>query len=226
MFIIIRGHIRNSFENNKLYDLVKNIYENESNIKIYIHTWSVFANNISWRYIEENNCLVTKELIYSYFNDLGHLIEDIIIDDDTNIELIGNLNGNIGSSNMPLIGWKNYWYGKYKIVKHIYDKDTNLHDLVVNFRFDILENSNPLLFSDIVNFIQNNKETSHIKKNTFLNDYEFNGLDNIYIGNIYTMYKLTHLFHYHLEDILAQENIYHQEYLVFKVNKIIFSPFF
>ena len=223
MILIIRGNVRNSFENDNLYNLVKSIYDIENNVKIYIHTWNIFANNISWRYLEENTCIISEDFIYDYFKNLRHLIKDLIIDDDTNIELVGKLNGNIGTSNMPLLGWKNYWYGKYKIVKHIYEKGTNLDDVVVNFRFDILENSNSQLFSDIINFVQNNKEKNNIKKNIFLNDYEFNGLDNIYIGNMYTMYKLTHLFHYFVDDFLAQDNfIYHQEYLVFRINEQLF----
>ena len=50
--------------------------------------------------------------------------ENIIIDDDATIQLIGNLNGNINNGPMPIIGWKNYWYGKYKIIeyKQIYNK--------------------------------------------------------------------------------------------------------
>ena len=79
MILILRGHIRNSFNNLKLYNLINQIYETDQNIKIYIHTWNIFSNNISWREIESNNTPVTEEIIYNYFNDLKHLIKHIII---------------------------------------------------------------------------------------------------------------------------------------------------
>jgi hypothetical protein len=41
MILILRGHIRNSFDNNKLYELIKLIYEKNSDLMIYIHTWSI-----------------------------------------------------------------------------------------------------------------------------------------------------------------------------------------
>ena len=46
MYIIIRGHIRNSFETKELYNLIKYLSEKYT-IKIYIHSWSVKQNNIS-----------------------------------------------------------------------------------------------------------------------------------------------------------------------------------
>ena len=54
IILIIRGHIRTSFDNENLYTLVKNISKNY-NLSIYIHTWNKVSNSISWRKIEENN---------------------------------------------------------------------------------------------------------------------------------------------------------------------------
>ena len=92
MILIIRGHIRDSFENDKLLNLVKEIYSIDSTLKIYIHTWTIFANTISWRHIQPNNTIVTKDIIYNYFKNSGleHILEldNIIIDDDTKIEFI------------------------------------------------------------------------------------------------------------------------------------------
>ena len=124
MILIIRGHIRNSFETKNLYNLVKEIHIIFPNLKLFIHTWNIFANNISWRNIMINEQNVNEKIIYDYFDDLSHLITNIIIDDDTKINLIGNLNGKINGS-MPIIGWKNYWYGKHKIVDYIYNMKLN-----------------------------------------------------------------------------------------------------
>ena len=227
MILIIRGHIRDSFENDKLINLVKDIYNIDTNLKIYIHTWNILANTISWRHIKPNNTIVTKDIIYNYFNNSGlsHLLEleNIIIDDDTKIELIGNVKGNINNGPMPIIGWKNYWYGKHKIIKHIYNKKIDENELIINLRFDILNNINNSLFTHIIDFIKNNIGI-HFTKNVFINDTETGGIDNMYIGNINTLYKLSNYFYYFLDDILIKYNdTIHQEFLVVRVNNSLFN---
>ena len=223
MIFVIRGHIRNSFETKCLYNFIKNICDSYPDVKIFIHTWSKFANNISWRKINENNTEVTREIIYNYFDDLKTHIEDIIIDDDTKIELIGNIHGNINNGLMPIIGWKNYWYGKYKIIEHMYNKNINADKMIVNIRFDILNNSNSLSETDLIHFIKQNSEVK-FTKNMFIYNEEKYGIDNIYVGNIATMYKLIHHFFYELDNILHMNpNAFHQEFLVYKINNILFT---
>jgi hypothetical protein len=219
MILIIRGHIRNSFESTELLTFIKSIYAIYPELKIYIHTWNIISNNISWRHIQINNTTVTEELIYNYFHDLKHLIKHIIIDDDKKIELIGNLKGNINNGPMPIIGWKNYWYGKYKIIDYIFN--TELNDTVINCRFDILNNSNIFDKNAYINFIKNIDVNS--KKNIFLFNYECNGIDNIYAGNVNTMYKLCNEFFYNLDEIISKnKDTIHQERFVYRMNNILF----
>lgn len=139
MNLILRGHIRNSFENKLLYEFVKKIYLLEPNLSIYIHTWNIIQNDISWRKdIKKKNINVNIEMITLYFGDLSHLIKYIMIDDDKNIKINGKLTGNVSSGGMPLIGWKNYWYGKYKILEYLMDvKKDNLNEFTVTMRFDL-----------------------------------------------------------------------------------------
>jgi hypothetical protein len=66
MILIIRGHIRKSFTNTDLLNFIKEIYNIEPDLKIYIHTWSIFSNNISWRTLEIDDTCVTKEIFYDY----------------------------------------------------------------------------------------------------------------------------------------------------------------
>jgi len=153
MILILRGHIRDSFNNTKLYDLVKDIVKIKPNIKILIHTWNVFANSLSWRIVQQDNRPVTNEIIYEYFKDLKGLIKHIIIDDDNNIKLIGNLDGKVPGGNQNLRGWKNYIYGKYKIIEHIYNKYENKNEMVINCRFDIFVNSTHTRHNEILNII-------------------------------------------------------------------------
>ena len=222
MILMVRGHIRNSFETKDFYLLVKELHEMYPDLKIFIHTWNIFANNISHRPIIVNNQNVDNQIIYDYFDDLKNLIQNIIIDDDSKINLIGNVSGNIGCN--PMIGWKNYWYGKYRAIEDISNKNINKNEIVVNLRFDIMNNSISFSKDKIVDFIKNNSEVI-FTKNAFIFDNEQNfGIDNIYIGNIETMHKLTNKFFYELDEILIQnQNIGAPEYLVYRVNNALFN---
>jgi hypothetical protein len=218
MILILRGHIRNSFETTDLYNFVEQLRNLDSELKIYIHTWNVYANNISWRQIDSNNTTVNDDTIKNYFGKLNDCIKHIIIDDDSKIELIGDLSGNINNGPMPIIGWKNYWYGKYRIVDYLYQQSNNFDEMIINCRFDIFNNSNSLKRSDILNFIINNIGNK-FTKNAFIYDFEYTGIDNIYLGNITTMYKLTNIFFYHLDLILLRHNdTENQEKLVYRIN--------
>ena len=189
MLLVIRGHIRNSFENKNLYNLIKQICEIDVNLEIFVHTWNVFANNTSWRNIKENNTCVTTDTIYDYFNDLTDHIKFIMIDDDTKINLIGNTNGKICSSLMPIIGWKNYWYGKYKIIDYINNKYPDKKQILITMRFDVLDNSNSFSHDTIINFIKSNLNKT-FTKNMFVTNYDCCGIDNIYMGLLLVTTKL------------------------------------
>jgi hypothetical protein len=136
---IIRGHIRESFQNKKLLDFLLKV-ERLYDIDIYIHTWNVFSNGISWRDIPQNVNTVTTEQIYTYFtNVLKNKIKHIIIDDDSKIELIGSTDGKVCGA--PKKGWKNMWYGQYKIIQYINDNMNKYNnELIVNMRFDLFGN--------------------------------------------------------------------------------------
>jgi hypothetical protein len=163
-----------------------------------------------------------KNDLNDYFDDLSHLIKHIIIDDDSKITLIGKTNGVVSASPMPIIGWKNYWYGKYQIINYIYNNQIDENDMIVNFRFDINMNSNNIDNNCIMNFIKENNKLI-FTKNVFLKD-RIAGSDNIYIGNINTMYKLIHNFFYELDDIIIKHNnIRNQEILVSIINANIFG---
>ena len=223
MILLIRGHIRKSFETKDLIHFIEKINNIIPDLKIFIHTWNKFANNISWRNIDENNTLVTEEKIYSYFDNLKHLIECIIIDEDSKIEVMGNLNGTINNGPMPIIGWKNYWYGKYKIIDYINNNINDSETIIVNFRFDLLNNSNNFDQDLLVNFIQSNIGIE-ITRNKFLFEKEMTGIDNIYLGTINTMYILTYIFFHDLDNILDNNNdTIHQEFLVYRINNILFN---
>jgi hypothetical protein len=230
MILILRGHIRSAFDNKQLINLIKAIYTIDSDLKIYIHTWNIFSSNLSWRPVKQDNTIVTSHIIFDYFNELSHLIKMIIIDDDNEIKLKGKIDGVVCNTRMPLKGWKNYWYGKYKIMYNMYrvynicnmcnikPNIVEKNEMIINMRFDILNNSNSFNQYLILNFIRYNYK-KNFKKNKFLYDKEFMGCDNIYLGNIYTMFKLSRIFFYNL-DIIMKNNmgLKNQEFLVMRIN--------
>jgi hypothetical protein len=218
IIIILRGHIRNSFENDKLYNLINKI-NHVYIIHIYIHTWNIQQTDVSWITVEKINNIITKEIIYDYFKDLNSLIKHIIIDDDTKINLIGNLTGTIGPF-CPIIGWKRYIYGLYQIINYV--KNRYSDEFIINFRFDIFSNSNNISEDQILYLIYNNNNNK-FKKNIFLyNSLKF-GLDNVFCGNSQTMYKLCKYFNEELDYILNKNiTINNQEFLLFIENEIIF----
>ena len=222
MKLVLRGHIRNAFDNNNLLNLIKTIIKKYNNIEIYIHTWYEYSNNLSWRDIDENNVKVNDKVIYDYFNEINENIKHIIIDNDKYIQLIGNINGTIGQTPMPIKGWKNYWYGKYRITEYLY----NLHNSLINepiftMRFDILNNSVSFTTQNIVSFFNNNT-IINTKQCKFITMYKKMGLDNLYVGNIKSLYKLTDHFYNNLDEILkCNLQCSNQEYLVYTENENI-----
>jgi len=223
MILFLRGHLRRSFESRKLYELLKDIAESISPmpLDIYIHTWNIIQSTVSWRPLEQDDAAVTIDMIHTYFDDMASHIKHIIIDDDRNIVLKGNLEGCVGRSRAPLLGWKRYWYGQYHMMRYI-STHADMADTIVNMRFDVLENSCSFTNEQVVNFVTTLKPP--FTKNVFLKDAEFTGCDNAYAGSTATMLRLVTHFHDKLDLILKLEHrIQYQEFLVMKENTAIFE---
>jgi hypothetical protein len=218
IIIILRGHIRNSFDNDRLYNLIKKISLNYK-ITIFIHTWNIQQSSISWRKVVQINNIITIDTINNYFKDLTPLIKNIIIDDDKKIKLIGKTEGTIGPT-CPLIGWKRYIYGLYTSINNVRNYTTT--DFIINLRFDILSNSNIISEEQLINFINDNVNNV-FNKNIFIYNKLLFGLDNAFCGNSTTMYKLCKYFNENLDYIVSKNKfISNQEFLLFIENELIF----
>lgn len=224
MIVILRGHIRVSFSDDRLYLLIKELSQTNDKLSIYIHTWNVIQSTLSWRSINEDTTLITDEFIYNYFKDLKSFIKLIIIDDDKNIELIGRVDGTVLCNNIcPLKGWKFMWYSKFKIIKHILIHEKDKKEVVVNIRFDVFNNSNILDYNRVLNFI-NETKNNEFKRNYFLSEKPFTGVDNIYMGVMDTMDTLISNLHTNLDNIMEKFkflNFQYQEYYVYYENSLI-----
>ena len=217
MIIILRGHIRNSFETTDLYNLIKHIKENyDSNLYIYIHTWNIYQSPISWRVMSGNENQVNENIIQNYFKDLTEYIKHIIIDDDTQIKIHGNTKGFVSGTKCPLLGWKRYLYGSYKITQYVY----NLYpdSVILNMRFDICSNLFCKMNTDdisklVTNYNNDNEYVQFMYTNPNI------GIDNCYISKSRYMYILLKHIYFNLDIIIEKyTNIIHQEYLFFYEN--------
>lgn len=208
--LIIRGHIRTGFDNNKLYNFVKKI-TTLYDIDLYIHTWNKIQNSLSWRSLNDINILVTEQTIIDYFKEIS--IKKIIIEDDSNINLIGNLEGKIAKSKMPIHGWKNMWHGKATIINSI----TNV-SYVINTRFDYFNLNSAVIIDENILLKTINENENKIR---FAIDGPYAGVDNFYCGPLDDIRTLTNNFNQNLDSILIKySNELHQEKIVFfEVNR-------
>jgi hypothetical protein len=224
LIIMLRGHVRDSFDTDDLYNLISTISK-KYNIKIYIHTWNKKANTISWREYRENNDPVDEQYILNYFKDLSKHICSLIIEDDEKITVNGVKEGKLFSSTMKLIGWKNMWYGMKKIMDVIYDNETD-DKLILNTRFDVLNNSHKTTHNMLISWLNKTLDhcTEKLMKNKLYKRYNLLGVDNQMIGDRHTMKKLVDHFN-DLDKITALDkykNIVSHENVVYYENDEIF----
>jgi hypothetical protein len=223
MILILRGHIRESFDNDDLYNLISELAQTYP-IEIYIHTWNIQSSNVSWRHIEQNNNQVTYDRIFTYFRDLKPLIKNIIKDDESKVKLIGKTEGCVAGSYAPLKGWKYYWHGKYRIAAYLYDHFDPETKPVVSMRFDILTSSVAFDSNRILEFIAHHKD-DNFKMNSFITEGEYIGCDNLYIGSVKTNYLLTKQFEQNMDKICeANRHISNQELLAPIINQLLLVP--
>ena len=165
-------------------------------------------------------------MICDYFGEMAQYIKHIIIDDDSIIKLIGRENGTINGGPCPIKGWKYYWYGQNRIIEYIKQQselDESLKtETIMNTRFDLFSNSNNILGTTVTKFVTENKD-SEFEKNKFLSHKACNGIDNLFMGNLFTQHKLISNFHHNLDNLIEQlPHTINKEKLVFYLNEILF----
>ena len=220
MLLLIRGHIRNAFDTEDLYNFVKQIHQLYK-VDIYIQTWSVFSNSISWRPISDNPIKVTDEIIRAYFKEVP--IKSILILDDTKITITGNKTGFVIKSGIPIIGWKNMWYGKAAVADHVAECEHS-DTLLINTRFDLFCNSNNPTAANLLLFVEKNNNTQPTSL-IFMSSLACCGIDNFYITTVAINSRISHHFNTNLDEILSRREYHstvHPEKLVFYENARIF----
>lgn len=225
-YFYVRGHIRDSFRNNRLRNFIDLLKLTFPNVQIIFQTWSTFQckKNHSWRKVNENNQVVYIQHIQNYFKNIPPQNLNCMILDDDNIPYYGSIEGNIADSKMPKKGWKNMWYG---IAKGLEKSLTGCYNNpIVNFRFDFFDvplsnDVDAVCDYHIIEFIHQYLES---KSNTISFFYKNNdiGVDNLYIGPLNKIKCLNNYFNYHLDEIDQMwKSEKSQEHLVPKIAECI-----
>ena len=193
MIIALRGHIRESFNSDKLYNLFCYIVNKYPETKIYIHTWNIVQTDASWRPMGRDETVVTEEFIKNYFKKISNNIAHIIIEDDSKIEL---------HSKKPLkIFWKRYLYGKSTLLNLIKERESD-DSLVLTARFDIMDNTVCPTLYHIESWISNSEKRFRKNTNKLYFLLPSLGCDNIYMGSVDNMHKLISNNYYNADRII------------------------
>ncbi len=214
--LCIRGHIRSGFDNVQLKEYIKKL-STIHEVDIFLHTWKESEAKSSYRKLDYSKAfVVSPKILKDYFSDMS--IKKIIIDDDSKLELHGNLEGNIPNSKIPVLAWKRMWAGQFKLISHLYHNHHYEYDRVINTRYDLF--THKLCYTPIRNLLKITNENSRLSIKYPRYYRHMLGVDNYYAGELETLYDLIGDFHYKLDDILEQHSIIrYQEELLYKYAK-------
>jgi hypothetical protein len=152
MNLIIRGHVRDSFKDNRLHDLLCSALQLRPELKVFVHAWNVKQTSLSWRKMKDDLSSVNEHIIREYFDD--HIcIKKIMIEDDTNVNLLGRVNGTVASTSCPIKGYKLMFYGMLKGSEMV-SENSKPEEITIQTRFDILSNWVRADSDSILNFFK------------------------------------------------------------------------
>jgi hypothetical protein len=215
--LIIRGHVRSSFDDLRLRDLVGEMSKS-FDLKIYVQTWSVFQNSLSWRNLEERSDGVTEGAVRDYLDGFG--VEVVRIIDDSTIRHHGKTEGRIGRTPCPVIAWKNMYYGKFVASKCVVENEPS-ESVTMQMRFDILSNPFSPKSRELIEFLERDYElfkngSLGEERMRFLRMRCFMGVDNLYMATAGDMHKFISYMYYDMDRILHfHRRTIHQEHIAF-----------
>lgn len=204
----LRGHIRGGLTDSGLRSYVYKLARMRNvELDIYCHTWKEHEAKSSYRELDRSYSLkVTPDIVSHYFASgsdgrLDHLIQKIMVQDDTKVKLNGQLDGIVCDSKIPRVAWKRMWAGQYQLMNDIRDSEKP-YDMVINTRYDMF--TTPVC-----------KVSDGILTRVFQGKYPLNfkypcytrlsiGVDNFYSGRLDCMYDLVSDFHHDLDEIAAR----------------------
>tara|TARA_Y100000389_G_scaffold103140_1_gene100034 strand:- start:3803 stop:4573 length:771 start_codon:yes stop_codon:yes gene_type:complete len=221
LFIIIRGHVRNSLQDTQLKDFLKLLTIKYPHTHFIIHTWNINDTYTSWRKIDTIHKDISEHTLQEYFS-YDNIQPDIIIDNELTIQIKGKKYNKIGA--MPILAWKRMYYGQKKAIDYIQNKFTQIdldYALVLNIRIDFFQCNTTIKYTLDYNTILNmiNKAIQQPHLYTFIyNQPEFDGIDNIYISNFYLMKNIIYHFYNNLDNIYQK-----YQFLFFHENMLYYE---
>jgi hypothetical protein len=148
--LTIRGHIRDSLDEQFLYEFLKKI-TSIHNVDIYIYTFNIKSSGKIYtkENKEINNQNISEKDILNYMKDLSQYIKKLIIDPQnsasgTNDRLIGNISQN---------KYQHMWKSIFNVINLVKESNIN-YDFVVNMRIDYFQLINKFNFLNKVSSMQ------------------------------------------------------------------------
>ncbi|AGE49372.1 hypothetical protein ATCVCan0610SP_087R [Acanthocystis turfacea Chlorella virus Can0610SP] len=219
--IAIRGHVRDSFSTNKLYEFLKRLTQ-MYDTQFYIHTWDVKQVSMSWRPMKDDPTPVTEHRINTYFRDLAKNIKVIFIENDSEARLSGNTEGKLASTRTPVLGWKRYVYSQFRVLEHLYLVTKDEHDFLLNMRFDLFSNSYVFPMEEVVRFVIKSRARPNLRENVFMRDGMYCGVDNIFAGTIKSNYEMLEILHDAVDELVdAKPDIKNPEFFFPIANELL-----
>lgn len=201
--LALRGHIRDGLIDSRLRDYIKKLVQARyvSGLDIYCHGWKEHEAKSSYRELDNDVKLkVTPELIKHYFGkELRGSIKNIQIQDDSKIEIIGNTEGLICKTKLPVIAWKRMWAGKKQLIDSVINSGIT-YDRIINTRYDIFTCKAGRLDESILTRLVRGTHSLNFKYPVYTRGAV--GVDNFYTGRPDQMKMLTYAFYYKLDEIL------------------------
>jgi len=204
----IRGHVRDALTNSRLKDYLTLLKNRGNSVDLFLHTWNVSEAKSSYRQLDHDKSFaVDQDILIDYFQD--HTIKQIIVDDDSQLQLHGSLEGKVHTC--PKIAWKRMWAGKFKLASHLYHNHTYDYDLVVNTRYDVFTTS--VCYTPIKNLLKMTTRGEGLSLKYPQHYRLLKGVDNYYCGSVQIVYDIACAFHYTLDEIETKYKIrsFHEE---------------
>ena len=204
----IRGHIRDGLKDPRLKDFLRLLTQHRHEIDLFLHTWDVSEAKSSYRQLDHDGTFaVRKDMLVDYFNDFS--IKQIIVDDDSRLQLHGDLEGKINTC--PKIAWKRMWAGKFALASHLYHNHTYDYDLAISTRYDLF--TTPVCYTPVKNLLKMTVAGQGLSLKYPRYYRHIKGIDNYYCGSVQDVYSITSAFHYSLDEIVLKYRIrsFHEE---------------
>lgn len=229
--LVLRGHVRDAFQNDGARELVREMQSDaRMRVDVYVQAWDCTeaAAGCSWRPLGSERAPVSAADIEAYFQCEHRLL----LLSETSIDLIGDCDGVVPRTLMSKRGWKNMWFGKHSAMRLVASSGVE-YDATLSMRLDFF---GPYVLSrrvsdygSLVVTPRRIREWAYEAAGSgnvrFLVDGPAMGIDNCYIGPTALMCAICAAFHTDMDATCARLGYEaNQETLVYKLARELNPP--